>query len=74
MKVKLGNVYRDKHTGFEGIAVARAEWLTGCDRIGLQSKELKDGVPIEVQWFDDNQLEGIKSTRPGGPRQDPPSR
>ncbi len=78
MKVTLGDRVRDKITGFEGIAVVRAEYLYGCERIAIQSSTLKDGSPIDVQYFDEDGLEvvngkEVKGSPPGpsGPRESP---
>jgi hypothetical protein len=49
---KLGDRGRDQVTGFEGLIVARTEWLYGCERLGLQGKVDKDGKVGEAQWFD----------------------
>jgi hypothetical protein len=81
----LGKTVVDALTGFEGIAVATTEWLYGCERIGVQSKELKDGAPCDLQWFDVLQLTvkpgiGAETAREprfgdsGGPRSDPTSK
>ena len=43
-------------TGFTGIVVGKTEWLNGCIRYGIQSKTLKDGLPVDIQWFDSPQL------------------
>lgn len=32
MQVNLGDRVKDQVTGFEGIAIARTEWLFGCPR------------------------------------------
>ena len=36
--VELGMRVRDPITGFQGIAVGRATWLTGCDRIAIRGE------------------------------------
>ena len=57
MRVELGRMYKDRITGFEGIAISRTEWVYGCVRVGLQSPELdKDGKPIDAQVFDEAQV------------------
>ena len=73
-----GDEVRDKITDFTGIVVARADWLHGCERYGLQSRELKDGRPLEIEWFDVDTLElaarqtvAQKETPTGGPCADP---
>lgn len=82
--VKLGNKVKDNITGFFGIAVARSEWLHGCNRIAIEPQELKDGMPIEAQWFDEQRVEILVDKEPevspdntatsGGPQKDPSCR
>jgi len=85
MRIRLGSRVRDTVTGFEGVAVARTEWVHGCARYGVEATELHDGKPIEAQWFDEQRLSlvaGASSVRaddlagaaPGGPRPDPAPR
>lgn len=52
---ELGKTYRDKVTGFTGIAVSRTEFLYACERVCLQS-QAKDG-DIKDGHFDAPQLE-----------------
>jgi hypothetical protein len=70
VKVELGDKAKDTVTGFEGICVARTEWLNGCWRITLQSDKLnKDGQPQEGVTFDEPQLVVTKPKRvAAGPR------
>ena len=58
MKIELGSKVRDRVTGFEGIAIGRTIWLTGCDNIGVQPA-VKDSKLEEVRWFDEIRLEVI---------------
>lgn len=51
-EIILGQKYRDTITGFEGVAVARTEWVHGCWRITLEATELKDNKPVEPFTFD----------------------
>ena len=65
--VKLGDVYRDELTGFEGIAVARAEFIYGCVRVTLEAKKLKDdGTPLDAT-FDEQRLDPVSKAKTGGP-------
>jgi len=65
LKVKLGNRYRDKIHGFEGVATMRTEYLTGCARICL---EVLVGMEIKSASFDETQLEGVSVRQvSGGP-------
>jgi hypothetical protein len=75
--IALGKKAKDKITGFEGVVMARTEYLTGCARVSLQSEELKDGKPLEWVAFDEEQcveLEpeplDLEMEDPGGPRPD----
>ncbi len=55
-KITLGMGVKDQITGFEGIAIGRTEWLHGCDRIEIESKNLKDGKPVGSETFDITRL------------------
>lgn len=82
--VTLGNRVKDSLTGFSGIAMARTEWLYGCARIAIEPQELKDAIPVEMQWFDEQRVvflaEGMleiseaNSATSGGQQRDPSSR
>jgi len=82
IKIRLGSVYRDKMHGIQGIATARTEYLTGCDRVALET--VKDGE-IKTHYFDVSMVEFVKDIDaiahatpadgdPGGPAAVPPSR
>ena len=58
MKLKLGAKYRDKITGFEGIATGRVEYITGCDQI-LLSPPARGGTKPDAQWFDENRVDQV---------------
>jgi hypothetical protein len=77
-EIALGDEVKDEITGFTGIVVGMTSWLNGCDTVGIRSRELKDGIPTEVQWFDDNQIKVVKkgavkldTSDPGGPQPNP---
>ena len=61
MKIKLGQRVRDSITGYEGVAICRAEWLYGCVRITIQGDLDKDGKMPEAVCIDEDQLIVIKS-------------
>lgn len=66
--ISLGDEVIDKVTGFSGIAMYRIEYLTGCNRIGVQPKVREDGTLPEYQTFDEPQLEVVKPKAvPRGP-------
>lgn len=54
--VNLGQTVKDVITEYEGVVVSRHEYLHGCTRITVQSREKKDGVPVEEQVFDEQRL------------------
>ncbi len=61
--IKLGSRVRDTITKFEGVVIARTDWLNGCRRFGVQSEKLdKEGIPTDAQWFDEPQL--VEFSRP----------
>jgi len=70
--IRLGNKVKDNITGFAGIAVARAEYLNGCISVQVQSIKLKDGLPIEAEWFDEQRLTDTSGATAGGPQDRPP--
>lgn len=62
-RVELGDLVRCKITGFEGICVARTEWISGCARITLQPPCGKDGKVPEGQTFDEPMVEVKKRAK-----------
>jgi predicted extracellular nuclease len=73
--VRLGVLCKDIVTGFEGIAIAKTEWLSGCVRFTLQPQDIsKEGAPKDSQAFDVEQLVvvgngvQIKKQETGGPK------
>lgn len=74
MAIKLGQTVTDRITGFTGMVVGITLWLHGCNRCGVQSAELKDGKPIDHQWFDEQQLTTKPKAKIGGPKPTAPSR
>lgn len=60
-RFELGEVLKDKVTGFKGVVRSRADYLTGCNRYALQPRQLKDdGKPREWTWFDEDELVSTK--------------
>ena len=61
-KIELGDVAKDKITGFEGVVVAITEWLHACKRVTLQPKIIqeKSGQPVDNFTFDMPQLEMVR--------------
>lgn len=57
--IHLGDEVKDVITGFQGIATARARFLTSCDRVEVQPrvKEYEGGQKLEAaEWFDVTRL------------------
>jgi hypothetical protein len=78
--IKLGMKARDTISGFEGIVIARTEWLYGCIRFTLSPQKLHEGKMIQSETFDEGQLVEIvpevaatpvESKRTGGDRPSP---
>ena len=71
--IELGSRVKDSVTSFEGIAIAKCNYMNGCVRYEVQPQGLKDNKPIETLWIDESQLivKGLiaieKSDDPGGP-------
>jgi hypothetical protein len=61
MEIKLGKMYRDKITGFTGMATGCATYITGCSRAGLEPAYSGKGTPTEAQWFDVQRLVEVES-------------
>ena len=72
--VELGIKVKDNVTGFEGMATARTVYLFGCVRVLVEPMQLKDGLPIDAQWFDEQRLTEQSEATSGGSGQVPPSR
>lgn len=74
--IELGDKVVDTVTDFKGIVVCITYWLNGCRRIGIQSKDRKDGLPVDIFTADEHQVELIQASShnpdrgTGGPRDD----
>jgi len=61
--IKLGDKVKDKITGYTGIVIGISKFLQGCRRIGVQAQKLHEGTPISAVWFDEPQLEVVKTKK-----------
>lgn len=52
----LGLTFRDKITGFRGVATGQVEYLTGCNQVLLAPPIGSDGKPQDAHWFDVQRL------------------
>lgn len=59
-KFELGEVLKDKVTGFKGVAMGRTDYYTGCINYGLCPQLLKEEKSIEWEWFDETRLIRMK--------------
>lgn len=78
LEFEQGDKVKDKVTGLKGVIVAITHWLYGCDRLLVQSEEVKDGQPTEPFNVDVKRVELVKKAAPppppprvtGGPQND----
>ncbi len=80
---ELGTRLRDTVTGFEGVAVARVEYINGCTQFGL-APPVSEGKVLPVEYFDWQRLEPVldehgfecrlvlPASPTGGPQRDVP--
>lgn len=74
-RCELGKRYKDKITGFEGVATQRTEYLDGCHHVGLQGPVNNDGKVPGIEYFDEPRLINLTDQAGlGGPRTEPPDR
>jgi hypothetical protein len=57
--MNLGDVVRDKISGFSGVATGRLEYLNGCVRWAISPRILHEAKPVESQYFDEEQVEVV---------------
>ncbi|MDR3389884.1 MAG: hypothetical protein P4L92_22840 [Rudaea sp.] len=60
--IQLGRVYKDKVTGFEGVATGYVQYLTGCNQALLAPKVGSDGASREAHWLDEQRLDAVGDT------------
>ena len=76
--INLGDLVKDKVTGFIGTAVSKIEYITGCIQFGVLPKMGKDKKYPECNYIDDERLviiktkEQIKTKITGGEMADRP--
>ncbi|CCF19104.1 protein of unknown function [Pseudorhizobium banfieldiae] len=59
MHDSIGKTYRDKITGFQGVATGHVDYITGCNQTLLQPKSADPAKRAEAEWFDDQRLEEV---------------
>lgn len=61
--IQLGQKVKDVITGFEGLTVGRAEYLTGCTQVLVVPQRLTaEGKRIDGEWFDEQRLQVTDET------------
>lgn len=55
--IELGFTYKDRITGFIGVAVGVVEYISGCNQALLAPTCGTDGALRESQWFDWQRLQ-----------------
>lgn len=55
-KFELGVTLKSVIHGYEGVAVARAELITGCNQYMVQPGLDKDGKIMDAYWLDEHAL------------------
>jgi len=58
---ELGIEVKDKITGFTGMLVGHADYLTGCDQYLVQPECENSGTYPSAEWFDEGRLIKIKN-------------
>lgn len=57
MDDRLGHTFKDKITGFAGVAVGHVEYISGCNQTLLAPRTTDPSKLGDSQWFDDQRLE-----------------
>lgn len=59
MNDRLGRTYKDRISGFQGVATGHCEYISGCNQTLLQPPLTEGGKPVDSHWFDDQRLDQI---------------
>lgn len=60
----LGAKVRDSVSGFDGIATARCEYVTGSPQIQIQPELSREGSWRDPRWFDEERVERVVEPAP----------
>jgi len=72
--IKLGSKVKDSVTGFEGVAIARCEYLFGCISVQVQPEGMtEDGKMKPALWVDEQRLDVLSKAIAGGYHDSPPN-
>lgn len=61
--IELGRTYKDKITGFQGVATGHVEYISGCHQTLLVPPVGKNGESREGVWYDDQRLQVVGKSR-----------
>lgn len=61
-KPQLGDVVRCRITGYQGVVLARTDWMNNCPRLTVQAREVKDGKPVDACAFDEPDLDFVEAS------------
>lgn len=57
MNIAIGSTYKDKITGFTGLATGHCTYISGCNQTLLQPRVDDKGEFRDGKWLDDQRLE-----------------
>jgi hypothetical protein len=55
--INLGMTYKDRITGFTGVATGFVRYITGCNQVLLAPRCSDDGALRDSQWFDQQRVD-----------------
>lgn len=55
--IQLGKTYKDKITGFTGVATGFVQYISGCNQALIAPGVSPDGGMRDSQWVDQQRLE-----------------
>lgn len=65
--IQLGDLAKDRISGFVGICTGRGEYLYGCVQVLLAPQEVREGKVVESTWFDEDRCEVVKAKKMAKP-------
>lgn len=57
----IGDLGKDRVTGFTGVVTATAQHITGCDTVYLTPKVDKDGKHGDGGWYDVHRVDVVEA-------------
>lgn len=62
-KFDNGDKVKDRMTGFQGLVIARVDFITGCNRYTVQPEKLDAGKVADSVTFDEPLLELVTANK-----------